>query len=172
MPDPDSDLLACVPALTSELPCWEGIAWQSALSVEAGCSLNAGLPCSLAGGSGTVPGWPDRCPAGPFGDPLPLPAPCALGGSWPALWQDNSNFITRMRMYAASVDGLLKSSSLRVFVSVGRLLHNKLTLEKVCSHSGLHFPDPQIFSVLTNTSLFYRDRILRIASLYTFFLER
>lgn len=45
MTDPDPDLLTCVPALTSELPCWQGIAWQSGLSVENGCSPNAGLPC-------------------------------------------------------------------------------------------------------------------------------
>jgi len=58
-----------------------------------------------------------------------------------------------------------------LYVSFG-ILHNNLTLEKMHNHSGLHFPDPQSPSVLTDTSLLYRDRILRLASLRRFFLER
>lgn len=59
MPDPDPDLLTCVPALSSELPHRQGIDWHFGLSVEDGSSPSAALPCSLARGSRqSLPCWP------------------------------------------------------------------------------------------------------------------
>lgn len=138
-----------------------------------GFQLKLALPPALPCPAPSLGAADSPYPAGPFGDPRPLLALCALGSSWPALWQDQKQLYKQNENVCSFCRWLIQiTKPFHLFLSFGLLPHKKLTLEKVCSYSGLHFPDPQSFSVSTNTSLFYRGRIVRIASHCIFFLER